>query len=699
VTTYPSAHAQNNTALPNNTISLLNTTIATLLNNNTTTQPINTTAGTTTTTPLIPTTTTTLSPEQIFHLKCLDFDDWLPDKALWCANPFDLCFLDTIDDMNSYLTCKTHLNGTQPSKHVRDSNPMLLTSYMYKMARNIINAFEQIKTLNPTLAKMDSARKTIEVQSNIIFHTGLQYRYGDKKWPDYQDNLFKPKKKWNKRNDSITIPYGSFPRAREYQYHFFAYENLVDIAITDKEQVRLMDEWPDHHSIYNGEYVGYMAEKNLYYKENMEINTAVMQVIIKPDVDIPLPGEVIIVFNHKNYNMKNPICVYWQFIKPDDPEELPSAGYWSNFGIEYRNGNDTMTVCKAYHDGIFAVMMEKIIPVEKEFDWWALIMLIGMVIAIVISGTYIFFMFMFKMHLDIYCRLFMYTAVAVFLFQASFLYAYMKRENWNDCTSMTAFIEVWHVQIVTFVMLQSVHQLSRLRLFFNDKTNIDALYLILGWGIPIAVLVALQGFPHRHYEMLRYCWADFEGLQFLYYAGPLIVLSLTTFVTMFFITKEMQKSPEKNNKDINFIRATRSIKSGTIVLLTVGVSWVIGTYGLMTDGVMQVILMLAQPFINIILSWELWSYFFYNNDAVEDALEENRKIKEMIRFRKFKHLQGIKMKVKYEAKEGDMETNKDELMMDDGNEDEVRQYNADEFDEVDLDDLVDYDEDSPDYRR
>ncbi|XP_066917898.1 latrophilin Cirl-like [Clytia hemisphaerica] len=692
------AHAQNNTTVA------LNTTSATYINNNSnnfTTTPYATTTNnaTTTTTTTTPQTTSTLSPQQKYHQQCLDYEDWLPTKAWLCDNPFDFCYHDVMDTINTYLTCKTYLNETQPSKLVRNTDPMIVASYLYRMGRNMINSFEHIKLVNPFLASRDSARRTMQVLSNVIYSVGLQYRYGDYKWPDYKDAQFqriRPKGKWNKRNDSITVPYGSFPKRHEYQYHFFAYDNLANIQITDKEQVRLMDDWPDHHSIWKGTYIDYMAEPGLYYIENLEINTALLQIDIKPDVAIPLPGEIVIAFNHKRKNMKNPICVYWQYIKPDDPDEVPSAGYWSNYGMAYRNGNSTMTVCKAYHHGIYAVLMEKIIEEPEEFDIWGLIMMLGMVVAILLSGAFIAFMFMFRMQLDIYCRLFIYTAFAVILFQITFLYSYLIRKNWSKCTSITSFLEVFQVQIVTWVLVQNIHQLSRLRLFFNSKTNVDALYLILGWCIPIAVLIALQGFPHHHYGELRYCWLDFSGMEWLYYAGPLVVIALSTFCGMFLITQEMQKSPDKADKDINFIRAGKGIKSGTAVLLTVGASWVIGTYGLRTDGWTQIILMLAQPFINIVLSWEMWSYYFSDNDAVADALEENRRIKERIRFLRFKHLEGIKMKVKYEAKEGDMETNLDEIMALD--EEERDDSFGDDFEDQDLDDLIDFDVDEPDFK-
>ena len=388
--------------------------------------------------------------------------------------------------------------------------------------------------------------------------------------------------------------------------------------------------------------------------------------------------------------------MYWQYIKPDDPHEIPGAGYWSNYGVDYRNGNSSMTVCKAYHYGIFAVLMEKIVEETEEFDYWGMAMLLGMGVAILLSMSFIVFMFMFKLHLDIYCRLFMYTDLSVCLFQVTFLYAYMRRKGWSECTSLTTFMEFWQCQIATWILVQNVHQFSRLRLFFNDKTNVEALYMILGWGIPIAVVVALQGYPHMQYEELRYCWALFSDMQWTYFVLPLALLSLSSLAIMFLITKEIKKCPEKAESDVNFIRATKGIKSGTLILATVAGSWVVGTYGLLSDGWTQIILMLAQPLINIILSWEMWSYYFNDNDAVQDALEDNRKIKEYQRFRKFKHLQGVKMKVKYESKEGDMETNLDELYNEES--DQVNPF-QEGFEDVDLDDLIDFDDERPDFKK
>ena len=47
-------------------------------------------------------------------------------------------------------------------------------------------------------------------------------------------------------------------------------------------------------------------------------------------------------------------------------------------------------------------------------------------------------------------------------------------------------------------MLESVHQLSRIRYFFNEeKSNIDALYFVIGWGIQLFINYSSCKFVNR----------------------------------------------------------------------------------------------------------------------------------------------------------------------------------------------------------
>ena len=623
----------------------------------------------------------------------MSFEEWFPDTATECYNPFGPCFDVVVDEANNYMRCLAYLNQTQPSVKIAEVSPMLVASYQLSLARRIIDTFLQIKILNPRLAKLDSAKRAERFESDIIWMTGLQLRYSDKEWPDYTQPQFQPKRKWNNRNDSIFAPYGCLPRG-EYQYHFFIFNNLAERKIENKQQVRLKDTWEKRHPIFTGDFIEYMSDKNMWYKDGLEINSAIMMLTVNPEQPNPLPGNLVLRFTHLQKGMINPICMYWQYLTPDVPGQLRGAGYWSNYGVKVRSSNDTMTICTATHYGAFAVFMEhKIIKIE-EYDYWGLITIIGTLVAIIMATGYLVVMCMFRLYRTIYNRIFMFTDLSVLMFNIFFLYAFMSRDSWDSCTSITAFLEFWHVQILTWMMIVNIHMLSRLREIFNQKTNIEAFYYILGWGIPIAVAVALQEFPHGRYEKLRFCWAKLEGFEIFYFGGPMLVLLLTQFIMIFLVMGEIKKFPEKIDKDINYIRAMSGIRSSITILLTVALMWVVGTIGIKQTGFIQTICMLAIPFLNIVLAGEILYYYFYNNDEAIDAMHENKKIKEYIRFMKFKHLDGIKMKVSYVAKEGDaeMENYEDDVDKADDDDDEFDIPLADN-DDIELDDLVDFDAD------
>ena len=52
------------------------------------------------------------------------------------------------------------------------------------------------------------------------------------------------------------------------------------------------------------------------------------------------------------------------------------------------------------------------------------------------------------------------------------------------CTTLSVIMQLFHTTVMSWSMLESVHQLSRIRYFFNeDKSNIEAFYSVIGWGI------------------------------------------------------------------------------------------------------------------------------------------------------------------------------------------------------------------------
>ena len=63
----------------------------------------------------------------------------------------------------------------------------------------------------------------------------------------------------------------------------------------------------DEPAILKGSYVDYMVDKDLFYKEDWNLNSAIISMSFDPKPEYPLPSEVEIWFNH--YRVNTVLCI------------------------------------------------------------------------------------------------------------------------------------------------------------------------------------------------------------------------------------------------------------------------------------------------------------------------------------------------------------------------------------------------------
>ena len=610
-----------------------------------------------TTTPPPTTTTTTLSPYEKEYQFCRALRNWSLTVD-HCTDPLNPCITDLTNAVNDYMKCKSFLNGTEPSLIIVEKGPLLVVSYMRKLAKQVTNTFLQDKLNKETFIKVDEYETEPVILSNFMWLNGFKVRHKDMLWPDYHDAKFRPTKKWNNRNDSIFVPFGILPR-REYRYHFALYDNLINQEITESS-VRLKHEWPYRHAIRNGIFIDTKAEKGLYYNSKLEVNSALLELSLEPAVRNPLPGYVTITLTHKRLSFHKPVCVYWQYLTPLK-NNLPDAGYWSNYGMYLEKTNKSMTICRATHVSSFALLMD---PIEthagRSPDWFDITARLLTVISGLILSVQITAMFLLKCFTTSYSRMYICIAIAALFSQIFFVVGFEQRSDWDSCTSITLHMEFWHVSLLTWVTVESIHQLSQVRPFFHEDTSIEALYYIIGCGFPVSIIIALQDFPFETFNELRYCWLYINSGDICYFAGPLIILALIIFLLRLITFIEIRKNSEKVKTDINYERALKSSKATAVLVPTVLLVWCLGTIGVSISGPLQTLILIILPGLNLLVGCEIAYFYFFNNDDVLDALLNEQSIRKQLRIQTYRHLAGISMKVNYVTHEDDYYENIDE---------------------------------------
>ena len=580
-------------------------------------------------------TTSEVSRIQYYCLKVLR--NWNFTEADTCRNPCGACFKAVMDRIYYSLKCSV-LNGYFP---MFKEEPMLFDIKIHQILSGV-NEF--------TPSSYCKAGKYHIVKKSFLLTFGKRFRLSDQNLPEYtQEADFGKRRKWEGINDTAEIPYGNIVRG-DYAYTLILYKNNMyfkDKKLPLKKQ-RLKKNWPEKHPIINGEYLDPRNEEGLYFNEKLEFNSHYISFQLTPSRPYPLPGTNKISFKKVNPEMVKPVCVYWQALKGDHEDELPPGGYWSNYGVKVHKENESFVVCMASHTGFFGVVAENPEKIEeKSIDPLDVLVVLFTLISCIIIFLFIASLFLLKCIKYPYSRIYLYLASSCLLAQLIFIFGLKDRKSWKDCTTAGTWIQFCHVGVVTWIMLEGVHQLSRIRYFFNNKTNIDAFYFILGWGFPIAVAIALQGFPYKEFAEQRYCWIIVDGYDIWFFAGPLVVILLITIGIKIITFMDIRKKPEKLASDINYQRAKRSLLASVGIIPTFMALWIFGTYALQSDAAVGKVALVALPLLNLAVGCEIFYFYFYRNDEVRDALKREFRIREKQKINSYHYVRGLNMKAMY----------------------------------------------------
>ncbi|XP_065051395.1 adhesion G protein-coupled receptor L3-like isoform X2 [Rhopilema esculentum] len=587
--------------------------------------------------PTVPTTAPpTLSPLQLQKLWCRqNYSDWRAPVVSGCNDPFTTpCANNFLNATNGYYACKAILSERPTAA---DIPGMLLPGLMFDLGTQLAGYYHYKRTIT---AEEDLYRLKRFDGTKMLFEAGVGYKYSDRVWPNYNQQDRFPKRKWNGRNDTILLPYATIPSG-VFQYSFMMYDNTQDEKIT-KDDVRLKKTWRSGHLVATGAFVDYAVEDDLIYSPKYIINSAVVSLGVIPIPKAPVASDIIITLWHRKKGMFQPWCVYWQYLSTNAESTKYQNGYWTNYGMRVVKTNDTTTICAASQVTLssFAVVMEPYYdPPPEPTDPFTLATIILTIVSILILLAYVIAMYMLGCTRTKYSRMYIYMAVGCLMSQLVFLFGLSKKEDWGMCTTLSVIMQLFHTTVMSWSMLESVHQLSRIRYFFNeDKSNIEAFYSVIGWGFPLAVIISLIGYPFENFTKVRYCWVYVRGFDMWFFAGPLAALFIISLVLRLITFYEIWKHPERKVRDINYQRAWRSLVASAFFLPLIAILWYVATVGVTKSDLDAGPYLMMIPAFNAAVGITVFIFYFYKNDEVHDALVEQRKIKERKRLLRYEHL-------------------------------------------------------------
>ncbi|XP_066917934.1 adhesion G protein-coupled receptor L2-like [Clytia hemisphaerica] len=590
-------------------------------------KPTSTSAPTTTT-------TTTKSMQQLRQEECDQYKYWLFKNK--CSSRFSLCAKDVFLNMSQHIECLEE-KGTQHYKY--PAAPMLLIYHLIKYTK-VFMKDEVLKMIKKTPFP-------IEVFKKLVWYGEESFRMSDIVLPGYHKNPFKrSRRRWNGINDTLTVPYGNILRG-DFIYNFAMFDQVV-VAKQEKEKYRLKDNWPDQHPISNGEYISFRSETGWKHYTNHVINSIVVTFDIEPAM-AELPTYNTIAFTHKDRKMVNPICVYWQPLNAGKEGADPEAGYWTNYHMKILKTNKSMTVCKAYTFGSFAVLMEPYVSKNNSqpLDVTEILFLAFISFSALLQLVYLAGMFSLKCHKNSANRLYIYANLSLFMMQVLIVFSFRHRDDWEKCAIYTGWIQFFFINILSWLMMESVHRLSNLLHFFHKDTNRDFLYHIVGLGIPLSNMIAMQGFPYDEYSSLRICWVYANDLRLWYFINPITAIICASFLIKFITFKKYQGQDKFLENDFNYQQAQLSVFATGAILPTLLIGWTLMSVSVRTEAKLQNFLLIAASIAQVCLGLQVLYFYFYRNHWVVEAMTEEKRIKEKKKLTTLSFLKGLPIRIRY----------------------------------------------------
>merc|ERR1719242_993378 len=167
---------------------------------------------------------------------------------------------------------------------------------------------------------------------------------------------------------------------------------------------------------------------------------------------------------------------------------------------------------------------------------------------------FIISMGMLECYQSIQCRIYVAIAVSTLFTDIFYFAGIFARGQPDTCTDLMTLLELTFMCVVTWFMIDAIHQLNMIIPLFNSKTNADAFYTIIGLGLPLAVLIAMLEFPYSSSEELAYCWPTIDGAHYLYFIGPLGIIILITGILRMVTFEKIRNTGKIKEDNINFIR-------------------------------------------------------------------------------------------------------------------------------------------------
>ncbi|XP_056016626.1 adhesion G protein-coupled receptor L3-like isoform X2 [Ostrea edulis] len=300
-------------------------------------------------------------------------------------------------------------------------------------------------------------------------------------------------------------------------------------------------------------------------------------------------------------------CVFWDF------NHNNGTGGWSTAGCKTEATHDLYTQCTCNHLTNFAILLRPYSKVDDEEEALSWISLIGCSISVFLSiiTALVYIVFWKSVTSEtsrVIDKITVFLCLSIAMAYALFLAGVDKTQYKVGCTVIAALLQCLFL-LIFFLMLAMgwyyFASLSLLKISFSKASKLKSranLMSKITWGIvtlmPIFITAVTFGSVYssgKSYHSETSCWLSFESGALYGFIAPVALIVLVNIVIVISLSVTLCSSTivSKGAKK----RASAGIKSISILLPVLGVTWVFGLLSINDDTiVLQYIFSILNSF-------------------------------------------------------------------------------------------------------
>ncbi|XP_065911452.1 adhesion G protein-coupled receptor L4-like isoform X3 [Dysidea avara] len=356
-------------------------------------------------------------------------------------------------------------------------------------------------------------------------------------------------------------------------------------------------------------------------------NEVISSQISSQPISLPPDGYVTLTFNNVEYPAyeMEPTCVFWNStIKIGN-----NTGGWSEEGVflDVENTNSTTITCVTKHLTSFSVLFrgakkkgprtfdtpitvsnnmslsntslsnsttinQAITETSADDEALSIVSYIGCGISIICLLATIIIILLFRktvfqpMQNIIHVNLSIALLLSLILFVSGIETA---NENRAACILVTVLLHYFFLATFSWMLCEGILIYVLLaKVFYEGFFKRLPFYYLVGWGLPIPIVVVTAGISHDHYGIYASCWLPTEkGIIWAFIAPVIFVIVCNSVIIVLAIYAIFIASRRKvKNRQMTEITAAKKlIRAALFLLPTLGVTWIFGVLAVNSEHV------------------------------------------------------------------------------------------------------------------